>query len=126
MTTSQTPRQHPALGEQFAYLETTGRVTGNLHEIEIWFAGEDGHLYLMSGGRERADWVKNLRRSPRVRVRVAERWYSGAARVIEGEAGERRARELVCAKYMRYDPETDADLPTGWCREALPVVIDLD
>src|SRR5918994_5814528 len=132
MTTQQTPHQHPALGEQFAYLETVGRLTGNLHEIEIWFAGEADEsdeqtcLYLMSGGRERADWVKNLVRTPRVRVRVAGRWYDGTARIIEGEPGERRARELVCSKYMRYDPATDADLPSGWCREALPVVIEVD
>lgn len=135
MTTPQAPHQQPALGEQFAYLETVGRLTGNPHEIEIWFAGEAGdvdepgqrtRLYLMSGGRERADWVKNLVRTPRVRVRVAGRWYDGTARIIEGEPGERRARELVCSKYMRYDPATDADLPSGWCREALPVVIEVD
>jgi len=132
MTPPQAPRQQPQIGEQVAYLETVGRVSGTPHEIEIWFAGEVDEtgqsirLYLMAGGRERSDWVKNLKRTPRVRIRVAERWFEGSARVIEREPGERRARELVCAKYMRYDPETDADLPTGWCREALPVVIEVD
>jgi len=131
MTTSQTPHP-PTLIEQFAYLETIGRVSGTPHEIEIWFAGEVDEtgqsirLYLMAGGRGRSDWVKNLKRTPRVRIRVAERWFEGSARVIEREPGEHRARELVCAKYMRYDPEMDADLPTGWCREALPVVIEVD
>ena len=128
MSTSHRSDLRPALSEQFAYLETTGRVTGRPHEIEIWFAGDtDGdQLYLMAGGRERADWVKNLRRTPRVRVRIAGVWYSGTARVIEGKPGERRARELVSAKYMGYVPHSGADLPTGWCREALPVAIALD
>ena len=128
MPTSHRSDLRPALSEQFAYLQTTGRVTGRPHEIEIWFASDtDGdQLYLMAGSRERADWVKNLRRTPRVRVRIAGVWYSGTARVIEGEPGERRAREFVCAKYMGYDPHSGTDLPTGWCREALPVAIALD
>ncbi len=132
MSTPITPVPGPDLAAPFAYLETTGRTTGKPHEIEIWFAGETGddgdagRLYLMAGGRDRADWVKNVRRTPHVRIRIAGRWYGGTARVIEGEAGEVRARSLVCAKYMRYDPARDSELPSGWCSEALPVAIMLD
>ena len=79
----------------------------------------------MAGGRERADWVKNLRQTPSVRIRIAGHWFAGTARVIEGEPLEPRARALVCAKYMRYDPDRDPALPTGWCRQALPVAIEL-
>src|SRR6186713_3406091 len=34
----------------FAYLTTTGRRTGQPHRIEIWFAAEQGSIYLLSGG----------------------------------------------------------------------------
>jgi len=36
--------------EDFCYLTTVGRRTGTRHTIEIWFARENGTLYLLSGG----------------------------------------------------------------------------
>ena len=57
--------------EQFCYLTTIGRVTGNPHEIEIWFGLVENTLYILSGGRDRSDWVKNLANTPSVGVRVA-------------------------------------------------------
>lgn len=53
-----------AAGEPFAYLTTTGRVTGAPHEIEIWFAPVDRTVYFLAGDRERADWVRNVQRDP--------------------------------------------------------------
>src|SRR5919198_4125925 len=41
----------------YAYLTTTGRVTGRPHEIEIWFALHAGTVYVLSGGGDRSDWV---------------------------------------------------------------------
>jgi hypothetical protein len=46
--------------EPYAYLTTIGRRTGEPHRIEIWFAVHEGRVYLMSGGRDRADWVRNV------------------------------------------------------------------
>ena len=37
----------------YCYLTTVGRVSGDAHEIEIWFALNDGILYLLSGGGDR-------------------------------------------------------------------------
>ena len=36
--------------EEYCYLTTTGRVTGKLHEIEIWFVIHDTTLHLLAGG----------------------------------------------------------------------------
>src|SRR5690606_11478240 len=44
----------------YAYLTTTGRRTGQPHRIEIWFGVDEGRMYLLAGGRERSDWVRNL------------------------------------------------------------------
>ncbi|HEV8044524.1 MAG TPA: nitroreductase/quinone reductase family protein, partial [Rubrobacter sp.] len=72
-------------GEDFCYLTTTGRVTGRAHEIEIWFdLGPEGKsLYMLAGGGDRSDWVKNLRRDPRVTVRLGGECFEGRARVVE-------------------------------------------
>ncbi|MFN8402664.1 MAG: hypothetical protein U0V48_03800 [Anaerolineales bacterium] len=37
--------------EEYCYLTTTGRVTGNPHEIEIWFGMKGDSLYLLSERR---------------------------------------------------------------------------
>ncbi len=42
-------------GEPYAYLTTIGRRTGRPHRIEIWFAAQEGRMYLLAGGRERSD-----------------------------------------------------------------------
>src|SRR5437762_12235586 len=52
--------------EDFCYLTTTGRVSGKAHTIEIWFALHDNTVYMLSGGGEKSDWVKNLRHQPDV------------------------------------------------------------
>jgi deazaflavin-dependent oxidoreductase (nitroreductase family) len=105
----------------YCYLTTTGRVTGNPHTIEIWFA-QNGHtLYLLSGNKEKADWVKNFKKTPRVKVRLNRSHFAGEARIILDKKEVALARKLVFTKYQsRYS----GDL-TSWRRTALPVAIDL-
>ena len=106
--------------EPFAYLTTTGRRTGEPHRIEIWFAVEDGQVYLLSGGRERSDWVRNLQANPGVTVQLGTETFAGVARILEPETAEdRRARELLVGKYRRGN-ELDE-----WGRTSLPVVIEI-
>ncbi len=116
------PLLDPALAdEDYCYLTTTGRTTGRPHEIEIWFASEGATLYLLSGGRDRSDWVKNLRRAPDVTVRLGAITFAGRARIVEQGDEDALARRLLVDKYAtRYS----GDL-TNWGRTALPVAIDL-
>jgi deazaflavin-dependent oxidoreductase (nitroreductase family) len=105
-------------GEPNAYLTTTGRRSGRPHRIEIWFAVEDGVMYLLSGGRDRSDWVRNLQASGIVTVELGDETHSGSAYVVEASAVEdKRARELLVSKYRQGD---DLD---EWGRTSLPVVI---
>jgi deazaflavin-dependent oxidoreductase (nitroreductase family) len=107
-------------GEDFCYLTTVGRVTGKPHEIEIWFA-IDGHtLYMLSGGRDRSDWVKNLRRTPEVTVQIAREHFEGQARVILEVEEDALARRLLVEKYERRPGSL-----ANWRRTALPVAVDL-
>ena len=109
----------------FCYLTTTGRVSGRPHTIEIWFALEEQTLYLLSGGGDRSDWVRNLRASPEVTVRIGRRDAPGlAARarvVVPGTDEDELARRLVTDKYQ---PGYGGDL-SGWRRSSLPVAVDL-
>ena len=112
-------------GQPFCYLTTTGRVSGRAHTIEIWFALQGRTLYLLSGGGDRSDWVRNLSRDPAVTVRLGRRDAAvlpGRARVVEaGSDEDELARRLVAGKYQ---PTYGGDL-SRWRRSAQPVAVDL-
>ena len=107
--------------EPFCYVTTTGRVTGRPHTIEIWFAASGSTLYLLAGGGDRSDWVRNIRRHPEVDVRIADRELRGTARGIDDPDEDELARRLVHAKYAAG---YGGDL-TSWRRSALPIAVDL-
>ncbi|MEX1253847.1 MAG: nitroreductase/quinone reductase family protein [Dehalococcoidia bacterium] len=111
-----------ALAEaDYCYLTTTGRVSGKPHEIEIWFGLRGDTLYMLSGGGTRADWVRNIKKAPAVKVRIGETTFAGTARIIEGTEEDETARSLLVEKYS---PGYSGDL-SGWRRTALPVAVDL-
>jgi deazaflavin-dependent oxidoreductase (nitroreductase family) len=112
----------PALAEEdYCYLTTTGRVSGLPREIEIWFGLERRTLYMLSGGRGRSNWVRNLKRTPQVTVRVGARTFDGHARIVAEAEEDARARRLLLDKYA---PGYGGDL-SEWGRTALPVAVDL-
>jgi len=106
--------------QDYCYVTTTGRVTGRKHTIEIWFGIHGDTLYMLAGERERADWVRNLRKTPETSVRIERRRFDGRAREVRARTKEDAlARRLLLEKYARYD-----DLEE-WGRTALVVAIDL-
>jgi deazaflavin-dependent oxidoreductase (nitroreductase family) len=105
---------------QFCYLTTTGRITGNPHRIEIWFAVDGGTAYLLSGGGRRSDWVRNLEASPDVVLEIGRRRHAARARIVaQGTDEDATARRLLVEKYQ---PGYGEDLGE-WGRTALPVAI---
>jgi deazaflavin-dependent oxidoreductase (nitroreductase family) len=110
-----------AVDDDFCYLTTRGRVTGRPHEIEIWFALDGRTLYLLSGGGERSDWVRNLRAEPAVTVRLRNTTHAATARVVEAGDASERGRGLV---FEKYQPRYSGSLER-WRRESLLVAIDV-
>lgn len=104
--------------EPYAYLTTRGRKTGEPHRIEIWFAGEGDLMYLMSGGRDRSDWVKNVLANPQVSVELGDETRQGMATVVSEDLPyDQRARELLVSKYEKGENLDE------WGRNSLPVVV---
>jgi deazaflavin-dependent oxidoreductase (nitroreductase family) len=109
--------------EDFAYLTTTGRRSGKDHTIEIWFTLHDGRIYLLSGGGDRADWVRNLKKTSAVRVRIGTQSTAAKARVLRaGTKEDALARQLLDGKYQGW---REGKRLSGWARNALPVAIEL-
>jgi deazaflavin-dependent oxidoreductase (nitroreductase family) len=105
----------------YAYLTTTGRITGSPHRIEIWFARDGDTIYLLAGDGERSDWVRNLMVSPAVVLEIGERKRTTTGRVLErGTDADVAARRALLGKYQ---PTSSDDLAT-WGRTALAVAIE--
>lgn len=114
----------PGLASQeYCYLTTRGRRSGQPREIEIWFALRGVTAFMLAGGRERAHWVRNLMADPGVTIRIAGQTFAATARVLApGTAEDAAARDLLVAKY---GGGSSGDL-SGWGRSALAVAFDLD
>jgi len=117
--------------EQYCYLTTTGRASGEPREIEIWFslvpnatrATERATLYMISGGGQRANWVKNLRKDALCTVRIAGATFQGAGRVVApGSQEDAVARKLL---FEKYSPGYSGSLE-AWARDGLPVAVDIE
>ena len=107
--------------EDFCYLTTTGRVSGRPHTIEIWYVLHAETLYMLSGGLDQSDWVKNLLRDPHASVKIRDQVFPGHGRVVKEADEDALARQLIAGKY----PSTEEEDLTDWYREALPVAVDL-
>jgi deazaflavin-dependent oxidoreductase (nitroreductase family) len=104
----------------YCYLTTTGRHSGEPHRIEIWFALVDGVVYLLSGGGDRSDWVRNLEVSPDVVLEIGGEKRTTKARLVTDLEEDALARSVVREKYRpRYRGDLD-----DWGRTSLPVAID--
>ena len=99
---------------QYLYLTTTGRRTGLPREIEIWFTERDGRLYIIAEHGEHANWVRNIRANPHVRVRVGERQLNGTARLVDGE------REPELAVAVKALSDAKYGWSNGWVVEISP------
>lgn len=106
----------------YCYLTTTGRVSGHPHEIEIWFGLRERTLFLLSGNREKSDWVKNLQAHPQVRVRIGKYTFQAGGRVVSEAAEDKLARELLDGKYEEWKPGQPL---SEWAETALPVAFDV-
>lgn len=97
---------------QFVYITTTGRNTGQPREIEIWFVEVDARLYILAEHGYEAQWVQNILANPRVHVRVTDQEWDGVGRILDAEQDAEAylsVRQLAREKY-------------GW-GEGLPVEI---
>jgi deazaflavin-dependent oxidoreductase (nitroreductase family) len=108
-------------GIDYCYLTTTGRNSGNPHTIEIWFAVRGDRLYLLAGGGDQSDWVRNIRREPRVGLRLGGDDMICRAHVVEDPDEDALARRSLLEKYAS---RTSDDLEE-WARTSLPVVVEL-
>jgi deazaflavin-dependent oxidoreductase (nitroreductase family) len=77
-----------------ALLETTGRVSGKLRRTPVGNGLRGNTFWIVTEHGWSADYVKNIRRNPQVRVKVGREWHSGAAEILPDDDPRERLRKL--------------------------------
>jgi deazaflavin-dependent oxidoreductase (nitroreductase family) len=105
------PRTH-------ALLETTGRKSGQPRRVPLGNGLRGDTFWIVTEHGRQADYVKNIEKDPRVRVKVGRTWRSGTAHLLPDDDVRERFR-------MLRRPLNDA-LVRGVGTEHLTIRIDLD
>jgi deazaflavin-dependent oxidoreductase (nitroreductase family) len=75
-------------------LETTGRNSGRPRRTPVGGRLAGSQFWMVSEFGERAQYVRNIKANPRVRLRVRGRWYAGTARLAPEDDARARLRTL--------------------------------
>jgi deazaflavin-dependent oxidoreductase (nitroreductase family) len=102
----------------WALLETTGRRSGRPRRVPVGNGLRGEHFWIVTEHGRHADYVRNIERDPRVRVKVGRRWHDGTGHVLEDDDPRARLRWLK-------RPLNDAGLRL-MASEMLVVRVDLD
>jgi deazaflavin-dependent oxidoreductase (nitroreductase family) len=102
----------------WALLETTGRVSGVARRVPVGDGLRGEVFWIVAEHGRHADYVRNIEREPRVRVKARGRWRTGTAHVLPDEDPRALLRALK-------RPLNDAGLIV-MATEPLVVRIDLD
>jgi deazaflavin-dependent oxidoreductase (nitroreductase family) len=102
----------------FALLETVGRRTGRPRQTPVGNGLRGETFWLVAAHGDQADYVRNLRADPRVRVKVCGVWRTGTATVLDADDPVARGRTLPY--------QWDAAIGRAMATTPLTVRIDLD
>jgi deazaflavin-dependent oxidoreductase (nitroreductase family) len=80
-----------------------GRKTGKPHEVTIWFVVDGDRVYLGTANVNR-QWVRNVQKTPHVRLSVGGETFEGTARFLTDRAEHERAMTAIRRKYWMYRP----------------------
>jgi deazaflavin-dependent oxidoreductase (nitroreductase family) len=96
-------RLRQVAGRQTLRLTHYGRRSGKPYEVTIWFVADGDKIYLPTGNVNR-QWVRNVKKTPRVRLSIGGESFDGEARFLTepGELGGTMA--MVRRKYWMFLP----------------------
>jgi deazaflavin-dependent oxidoreductase (nitroreductase family) len=106
--------------EKFIHLTTRGRRSGKSHTVELWFAFQDGNVYLSHEGKE-TDWMNNIRKTPQVSFEIGGSNFSGRGRYIE-DSDEAWTAKL--ALYEKYYGKARREVIEDWFSLSKLIVIN--
>jgi deazaflavin-dependent oxidoreductase (nitroreductase family) len=80
-----------------------GRKTGKPHEVTIWFVVDGDKFYIGTANVNR-QWVRNVQKTPQVRLSIGGETFEGTARFLTDRAEHERAMASIRRKYWMFRP----------------------
>lgn len=90
-------------GKQTTVLTHYGRKTGNPREVTIWFVLDGKKLYIGTANVNR-HWVKNVQKTPKVKLTIGGQTFRGTARFLSDRAEHEGAMAAIRKKYWMSRP----------------------
>ena len=78
----------------WALLETTGRNSGEPKRNPVGNGLDGNTFWIVSEHGDRAQYVKNIKENPKIRIRVARRWRTGTAHLLPDDNPRERQRSM--------------------------------
>ncbi len=107
--------------EKLVHLTTRGRKTGESHTVELWFAVDNGKVYLSHEGKE-TDWMKNIKKNSQVCFEIGGKNFSGKARYLEDHTDEAEIAKV--ALYEKYHGKAAKEVIEDWFSLSKLLVIE--
>jgi deazaflavin-dependent oxidoreductase (nitroreductase family) len=85
-------------GNQTLELTHRGRKTGKEYQVTIWFMVDGERIFLPTANVGRS-WVRNVRKTPRVRLKIGDQSLDGEARFLSDASERERVFAMVRRKY---------------------------
>jgi deazaflavin-dependent oxidoreductase (nitroreductase family) len=98
-------------------LETTGRTSGQPRHTAVGGRLVDNAFWLVSEHGTQSDYVKNIKASPAVRIRLNGRWRTGTAHLLPDDDAAARLAQL---------PSLNSAVVRVMGSDLLTIRIDLD
>jgi len=89
--------------KQTTTLTHYGRKTGKTHEVTIWFVFDGNKLYIGTANVNR-QWVRNVQKTPQVKLSIGGESFSGTARFLTDRTEHERAMAAIRRKYWMFRP----------------------
>src|SRR3954454_23125375 len=102
----------------WALLETTGRRSGQPRRVPVGDGLRGERFWIVAEHGRHADYVRNIERDPRVRVKARRRWRTGTAHILDDDDPR------TCLRWLKRRIN-DASL-RAMATELLVIRIDLD
>jgi len=80
-----------------------GRKSGKAYVVTIWFVVDDGKFYIGTANVNR-QWVRNVQKTPRIRLSISGETFEGTARFLVDRAEREHAMAAIRRKYWMYLP----------------------
>ena len=80
-----------------------GRKSGKPYDVTIWFVVDGDKVYIGTANVNR-QWVRNVQKTPQVKLSIGGETFNGTARFLTDRAEHEHAMAAIRKKYWMYRP----------------------